>query len=140
MRARPLAKAGYGDCPCGVEVWLPSGAVLYLQAVTTAPSPTARPTAAGEWLAVEEVVLPQEGPTELALVERWLAWRIAGAGADRVEGVELFQAGPRRPTSVPYGLALWLRGGGRAWVYVRHPTPKGREPGAGALWWRQAAV
>lgn len=131
VRARSFEDAGYTECPHGVELWLPSRAVVYLQAVgTAAPGGPVR----GEALPVTEpAALPPEGPTELAAVERWLRWRITAARSAEISKVSLFQSRTGR-NAIPHGLAVTFHSGARVWLYFRHATPAGRQPGAGALW------
>ncbi|MFF9265858.1 hypothetical protein [Streptomyces longwoodensis] len=134
-RARSFAEAGY-PLPWGVELALPTGAVVYLQAVAD-PSGGARPAPGAGVPQAERVELPAEGPTELAAVERWLAWCLSAS--PRIGAVALFQH-RRGRTSIPHGLAARTATGARLWVYVRHATPAGRSPQGMALWRLQPTV
>ncbi|MFE2934855.1 hypothetical protein [Streptomyces sp. NPDC059278] len=144
VRARSFEEAGYTECPFGVELWLPSGAVVYLQAVgADAPGHrpgTPLPPVHGDPLPVSKpVALPGEGPTEMAAVERWLRWRITTGQSAEISRVSLFQNRNGR-NAVPYGLALTFHSGARVWLYFRHATPAGRQPGTGPLWRDLASV
>lgn len=144
VRARSFADAGYTACPLGVELWLPTRAVIYLQVVGAlslaqrADSEDLMVTGAPPPL-VPPVTLPTEGPTDLAEVERWLAWRITGALSAEIATVRLFQDRTVRG-SIPHGLAITFHSGARAWIYFRHATPAGRQPGSGAAWRVQPTV
>ncbi|MEV6399962.1 hypothetical protein AB0M39_35110 [Streptomyces sp. NPDC051907] len=138
VRARTFADAGYTGAPFGVELWLPTGAVVYLQTVGAGPPGNGRadadaPVYGGELPLREPVALPTEGPTELAAVERWLAWRITTGRSAEIASVGLFQSRNGR-ASIPHGLAVAFHSGAKAWVYLRHATPAGRQPAAGPLW------
>lgn len=139
VRARPFAEAGY-PCPAGVQVRLPTGALLHLQ-VVTAPYTDAlpRPDTGAPPPQTEPVELPEEGQTELVAVERWLARLITTDQSPQIEAVELFQD-RRGRVSIPHGLAIRMHSGARAWIYFRHPTPAGRDPRSMALWRAQASV
>lgn len=135
--ARPFTEAGY-PLPWGVELRLATGALIYLQA-TADPSAGTGPPPDAAVPCMEPVELPQEGPTELAAVERWLAWCLTHGPSTRIASVELFQH-RRGRVSIPHGLSARARCGARAWVYVRHATPAGRDPASMAVWRAQASV
>lgn len=147
VRARSFAEAGYGACPFGVELWLPTRARVYLQAVGR--SPVAAPGAdsgsaqivEGEALPeAEPVELPTDSATPLALVERWLAWRITTGRCPEIKTVEPFQEREKAGGAVVHGVGVRCWSGARLWVYFRHATPPGREPGRGPVFRVQATV
>lgn len=140
LPARTFAEAGYTPCPHGVELTLPTGARLYLQAVTApctelTPGPVEGPPVAA-WPPVE---LPLTGLTGLAGVERWLAFCLTASRSTRISEVRVFQD-RRGRVAIPHGLAVRFHSGDRAWVYIRHATPAGREPQSMAVWRSQAEV
>lgn len=138
-RARTFAEAGYA-LPWGVELWLPTGARIYLQTPTDPSAATGPPTGRAA-PPPEPVELPAEGPTELVEVERWLGWCLTtGARSAWIERVVLFQDRPRGRHAIPHGLTLHAHSGARLWVYFRHATPAGRDPSSMALWRPQASV
>ncbi|MFC4328335.1 hypothetical protein ACFPC0_10905 [Streptomyces andamanensis] len=119
VRARSFHEARYAPCPYGVQVRLPTGALVFLQTVTAPPTGTVSRPDTGEPAPVSEPMeLPEEGPTELADVERWLARLITTDRSPRIEEVRLFQ-NRRGRAAIPHGLHLRLHSGGQAWIYVR---------------------
>lgn len=136
-RARTFAEAGY-PLPWGVELTLPTGAVVYLQTPVD-PSGATRPPQGPAVAPMEPVELPGEGPVELAAVERWLGWCLTGSQPAWIASVALFQH-RRGRVGIPHGLAVRAHSGARAWVYFRHATPAGRSPRSMAVWRVQATV
>lgn len=138
VRARSFQEARYTPCPYGVELGLPSGAVVYLQVVGRAApgivsTGTAAPSVPPAPRAPAAEPLPTEGPVELAAVERWVAAHITAGGSAEIADVVMFQNRTGR-RSVPHGLTVTFHTGARCWVYFRHATPAGRQPCAGAVW------
>lgn len=135
-RARTFADAAYTDAPHGVQLALPSGAVVFLQVVGRA-APGIRvdhsPVHADPPPVTAAPELPTSGLTELAEVERWLVWRITHARSTQIKTVGVFHGRTGR-RAIPHGLQVDFHSGARAWVYFRHATPAGREPGGGPVW------
>jgi hypothetical protein len=136
-QARTFAEADY-PLPWGVELRLPTGALIYLQTPVD-PSQAHRPPQGPVAPAMEPVELPQEGPTALADVERWLGWCLTASQSTWIESVELFQH-RRGRFGIPWGLHVRAHSGARMWIYFRHCTPAGRLPQGMATWRAQASV
>lgn len=41
---------------------------------------------------------------------------------------------------MPHGHAVRCYSGAKLWIYFRHTTPPGRQPGSGPVWRRHATV
>lgn len=120
-------ECGYTQTPYGLLLGLPTHALVYWQAVTTARpgdpgTGPEEPVHATPPPALTMPTLPTHGLTQIRQVEQYMGALLTQPGNTETETVRLY-GDWERAAAVPYGLGVRFHNGSRICLYARHCLP-----------------